>query len=81
MPKIPNIIGAISTFLKEIRTEVKKVNWPTRKETIRYTLIILGISLVVALYLGVIEFIFTDLLNCFIFKGECTLSRFLPFLR
>jgi len=81
MPKIPNILGATNTFLKEIRTEIKKVNWPTKRETIRYTLIVLGVSVAVALYLGAVEFIFTDLMNCFIFKGECTLSRLLPFLR
>ncbi|PIW92119.1 MAG: preprotein translocase subunit SecE, partial [Candidatus Nealsonbacteria bacterium CG_4_8_14_3_um_filter_37_23] len=29
----------IITFLKEVKLEIKKVNWPTRQETIRYTLI------------------------------------------
>lgn len=55
------------SFLKEAKQELKRVNWPTRKETIRSTLIVIGISLVVALFLGGLDFIFTILLNKFIF--------------
>lgn len=81
MIKIPNIFATINTFFKEVKTEIKKVNWPTRKETIRYTLIVVAVSTVAAIYLGGVEFIFTDLLNCFILEGECTLSRFLWFIK
>ena len=47
----------IATFLREVKTETKRVNWPTREETIRYTLIVLGVSLVVAAYLGGLDLI------------------------
>jgi len=60
------MFGKITTFLKEVRLEVKKVNWPTRQQTIRYTLIILGISLVIAAFLGGLDFLFTILLEKFI---------------
>jgi preprotein translocase subunit SecE len=56
----------IVTFLKEVRLEMKKVNWPTRQETIRYTLIVIGVSVAVAIFLGALDFIFTTLLNKFI---------------
>ncbi|PIR02250.1 MAG: preprotein translocase subunit SecE [Candidatus Nealsonbacteria bacterium CG_4_9_14_0_2_um_filter_37_38] len=56
----------IITFLKEVKLEIKKVNWPTRQETIRYTLIVIGISAAVAMFLGVLDFIFTTLLNKFV---------------
>lgn len=56
----------ITTFLKEVKLEIKKVNWPTRQQTIRYTLIILGISFVVAVFLGGLDFFFTILLEKFI---------------
>lgn len=55
-----------ATFLKEVKLEVKKVNWPTRSQTIRYTLIVLGISLAVAAFLGGLDFLFTRLLEKFI---------------
>lgn len=46
--------------------EMKKVNWPTKKETIRYTLIVIGVSVAVAVFLGGLDFVFTTLLNKFV---------------
>ncbi|MFC1663597.1 preprotein translocase subunit SecE [Patescibacteria group bacterium] len=62
-----NIPVKIITFLKEVRIEMKKVNWPTKQETLRYTLIVVGISVAVAAFLGTLDFIFTILLNKFVF--------------
>ncbi len=62
-----NIIDKTIVFLKEVRLEMKKVNWPTKKETVKYTLIVIGISLGVALYLGGLDFLFIALRNKFIF--------------
>jgi len=53
-------------FLKDVRAELNKVNWPTRNQTFQYTLMVLGISLAMALYLGVLDFGFTQILNKFI---------------
>ena len=64
---LSNIPTKIVTFIKEVRLEMKKVNWPTRDETIKYTLIVIGISVGVAIYLGGLDFVFTTLLNKFIF--------------
>ena len=64
--KISNLPSKIITFLKEVRLEMKKVNWPTRKETIKYTLIVIGVSVGVAIFLGGLDFIFTTILNKFI---------------
>jgi preprotein translocase subunit SecE len=61
-----NIFGKIISFLKEVRIEMKRVNWPTRKETIKYTLIVVGISIGVAAFLGSLDLIFTSLLEKFI---------------
>jgi len=63
---IRGMLNKIVTFLKEVRLEMKKVNWPTRQETIRYTLIVIGVSVAVAIFLGALDFIFTTLLNKFI---------------
>lgn len=65
---IANIPNKIVAFLKEVRLEMKKVNWPTRHQTLRYTLIIIGVSLAVAAFLGGLDFVFTILLNRFILK-------------
>lgn len=46
----------IKRYFKGAIQELKKVNWPTRKETIRYTLGVLGLSFAVAIILGFIDF-------------------------
>jgi len=61
--KIGDIPNKIVVFLKEVRLEIKKVDWPTRKETMRYTLIVIGVCLSVAIFLGGIDFLFTTMLN------------------
>jgi len=66
MINIRTIFSKISTFLKEVKLEMKKVNWPNRQETIRYTLIVVGVSFAIAVFLGALDFIFTTLLNRFV---------------
>ena len=65
---IRNFPKKIITFLKEVKLEIKKVNWPTRKETLRYTLIVIGVSAAVAALLGGLDFIFNQLLERFIIR-------------
>jgi len=62
------MLNKVTTFLKEVQLEMKKVNWPTRRETIRYTLMVIGVALVVAVFLGGFDFIFQRLLEYFIIK-------------
>ena len=50
-------------FFKEVQLEVKKVNWPTKQETLKYTLTVLGISIAIGIYLGLVDFGFTAFLN------------------
>jgi preprotein translocase subunit SecE len=57
------MFNKIGKFLKEAHQELKRVNWPTRKETVRYTLFVIGISVAVALYLGLLDYIFTSVLK------------------
>ena len=60
------ILKKLSSFLKEVRLEMKKVNWPNKKETMKYTLIIVGVSIAVAAFLGGLDYLFSTLLNRFI---------------
>jgi len=45
-------MGSIFTFLSEVRSELAKVVWPTRKQTMQYTLAIIIFSAVMAIVLG-----------------------------
>lgn len=60
------MLERFTTFLKESRTELKKVTWPTREETIRHTMAVILISAGVALFLGGLDFVFQWVLNNFI---------------
>lgn len=35
--------------------ELKKVTWPTRKETVRLTTVVIAISLIIGIYIGIID--------------------------
>lgn len=60
------ILNKIVNFLKETRVEMKKVNWLTKQEVIKYTLIVIGLSFVVAVFLGGLDFLFTLLISKFL---------------
>jgi preprotein translocase subunit SecE len=49
-------IRVAGQFLREARMELKKVKWPTRKELLASTAMVLFLILVVSLFLGLIDF-------------------------
>lgn len=53
-------------YLKEVYTELKKVNWPTRAETTKYTIAVIVISLALAVFFGALDYVFGWVLNNFI---------------
>lgn len=59
-------MNKIFNFLREVRLELKKVTWPSKQEIIKHTILVIGISLAVALFLGAMDLLFTWLLNKFV---------------
>lgn len=53
----------LAQYIKETRAELKHVSWPTRKQAIVYTIVVIVISLVTAVYLGAFDYVFTTLLK------------------
>ena len=49
-------LSVVGQFLRESRMELKKVKWPTRKELLASTGAVIILSLLVGLYLGIIDF-------------------------
>ena len=58
----------IKQYFKEVRVEMAKVKWPAKNDTVNYTIIVIGVSLAVAAFLGSLDFIFTMGFNFFLFK-------------
>ncbi|MDP3963177.1 MAG: preprotein translocase subunit SecE [bacterium] len=61
-------MASITTFLKETRGELKKVNWPTKEQTAQYTLVVIGVSAVMMIFLGSLDYLFSYVLTTFVFK-------------
>ena len=57
------MVEKIKLFLQESRQEFDRVNWPSRAETTRLTGLVIGMSIVVAVFLGAFDFLFSYLLQ------------------
>ncbi len=49
-------------FVRESFAEFKKVQWPTKKQTVRLTAMVIGVSLIVGIYVGALDFGFKEIL-------------------
>lgn len=63
-----NLIQKTQVFFKEVYIELRKTNWLGRNEVLRYTLVVLAVTLVVAGFLGGLDFVFSSLLKKFVLK-------------
>lgn len=55
------------TFFKEVITELRRVTWPSREETIRYTAVVFAISVIVGAFIGGLDILFVNVTS-FLFK-------------
>jgi preprotein translocase subunit SecE len=46
------------TWVRDVRSELRKCAWPTREETLRLTTVIIAISLIVGIILGSFDALF-----------------------
>lgn len=53
--------GGLQRWLRESRAELRKVTWPTREEALRLTYVVMGLSVVMGLILGGVDFILSSL--------------------
>ncbi|PID83459.1 preprotein translocase subunit SecE [Candidatus Campbellbacteria bacterium] len=53
-------------YLKDVNAETKNIKWPTKKITMYFTLGVLAISLFFAIYLGLLDYVFTQITSKFI---------------
>lgn len=54
--------GITGTY-REVRSEMKKVVWPTREETIRLTVVVIAVSAVISIILALADFGFLSLIS------------------
>ena len=61
--KVKITIQSITQFLKEAKVELKKVVWPTPKQTMASTAVVIIIVFIVSIYLGIIDFALAKLVK------------------
>ncbi|MEI6494913.1 MAG: preprotein translocase subunit SecE [bacterium] len=54
---------SFSNYVKDTKSEMRHVNWPTRQQTINYTILVIAISIFTALFLGFFDSVFVYLLK------------------
>jgi preprotein translocase subunit SecE len=62
------ITQKVNLFFKEVWIEMRRVSWLSQKDIIRYTLIVLGFTVTAAIFLGGLDYIFTDIIKIFILR-------------
>jgi len=58
MNKVGSFIGKISSFINEVRAELKKISWPGRDELVGSTIIVCILVVIFAIILGSMDGIF-----------------------
>ncbi len=53
-------------YLKDTIAELKHVSWPTNKQSVVYTVLVIAVSIIVALFVGLFDFVFSRGLDWFI---------------
>ena len=53
-------------FLREVRQEMEKVTWPTRKETIASTLMVIALATIVATFFVLVDLVLSHVINAII---------------
>jgi preprotein translocase subunit SecE len=58
-----NIFTKTAQFLREVKVELKKVTWPSRKQTIGSTVVVIALVMIISLFLGVVDFGISSLIR------------------
>ena len=61
-------MNKLINYIKDTRGELKHVSWPTKKQSIWFTVIVIVVSLLTAAFLGFFDFILSLGLDNFIFN-------------
>lgn len=62
------MINRLKRFLGQAKEEWHHINWPTRSEGIRLTIIVIGISVGLAVFLGLADLVFSYAIKAFVLK-------------
>lgn len=61
--KVREAVPRATGFIGEVWSELKKVHWPSRKETYAATVVVLVVTLLMAVFLGIVDFAVSHLVQ------------------
>jgi len=61
-----SISKQVTAFIKETQEELRRTNWPSKEETIRYTWVVVALSAFLTVVLGGLDYFFTYLVSRFL---------------
>jgi preprotein translocase subunit SecE len=64
-----NIVARVSRYIREVRAEVRKVTWPSRDDVMRMTSVVLVVLLVASIFLAIVDYGFSRLMQFVISLG------------
>ncbi|MCR4278545.1 MAG: preprotein translocase subunit SecE [bacterium] len=65
-----NPLKSLNSYLRSSVSELKKVTWPSRQETIRYSALVTGVSLFVAIFFASLDFGLGKLVDATLVRGS-----------
>lgn len=57
------MIAKLQSFIEETKAELIKATWPSREDTIKLTRTVIIISIIISVYLGLLDYVFNEILN------------------
>ncbi|MEO0096742.1 MAG: preprotein translocase subunit SecE [candidate division WOR-3 bacterium] len=61
-----NLLSKLKNFLVDVKNELKKVSWSSRKELFQTTLLVIILSFLLSLFIGFWDFVFSRILRLII---------------
>ena len=71
--KKPYIFARFFKYLKEVKSELVKVTWPAPKQVVRDTLTVIVIVVISAVFIGVIDLVFKNIVSFSVGQGIANL--------
>lgn len=56
-------MNSLMQYFKDVRGEMRHVSWPTQRQAVVYTIIVIAVSLLTAVYLGLWDYVFAAIIQ------------------
>lgn len=63
MVKVNEVLERVRHFLRDAKSELKKVTWPTRKQALASTAVVIVVTVIVSVFLSIVDFGLTKIIK------------------